>query len=105
MNAEQEKQIQSIVLDYLSQRFTSEEFLFDPIRIVPGFDHYDEAIVNIVVVFDGDQDNLEPSRTSDMVRLIIPRMSEIGVEDFPILYFIEKSEWEQIKHKVRYAPA
>ena len=105
MNAEQEKQIQGIVLDYLSERFTREEFLFDPIRIVPGFDHYDEPIVNIVVVFDGDQDNLKPERTYGMIRHTIDRMAEIGVEDFPILRFIEKSDWERIKHKVRYAPA
>ena len=105
MNAEQEEKIQGIVLDYLSARFTSEEFLFDPIQIVPGFDHYDEPIVNIVVVFDGDQDNLEPGRTHGMMIHIIDRMAEIGVEDFPIPYFIEKSEWEQIKHKVRYARA
>ena len=105
MNAEQEEKIKGIVLDYLSERFTSDEFVFDPIRIVPGFDHYDEAIVNIVVVYEGDQYILDPVRTRGMIRHIIDRMAEIGVEDFPILRFIVKSEWEQIKHKVRYAPA
>ncbi len=51
--------VADIVRELLTERF-KDEFVFDPIIVEPKFDHDDEEYLNIYIVFDGDQDRLDP---------------------------------------------
>ena len=83
-----------IVARALAKRFSPEEFIFDPIVVKPDFDQDGDEILWIQIVFDGDQDNLDPSWTVRMFEFIDPELEELGITAYPITSFIEKSEWE-----------
>ena len=86
--------VRDIVARALAKRFSPEEFTFDPIVVKPDLDHDGDEILRIQIIFDGDQDNLDPGWTVGIVGRIYPEMEEIPVTAYPITSFIEKSEWE-----------
>ena len=86
--------VRDIVARALAKRFSPEEFVFGPIVVKPEIDQDGDEILWIQIVFDGDQDNLDPSWTGRMVEFIYPEMKELDITAYPITSFIEKSEWE-----------
>ena len=92
------ERVRSIVRKALAERF-AEEFVFEPILVVPTVDDFGDGdgstYLRILVVFDGDQERLDPAWTSGLIRRIEPRLIEAGVEEFPSVSFIKKSEWWQ----------
>ncbi len=83
-----------IVLNALTKRFSPEDFAFDPIVVEPDYDQDGDEILWIQIVFDGDQEKLDPDLTSDIYEDIGPEMKAYGIAAYPIASFIEKSEWE-----------
>ena len=102
MNEEQFEQIKTIVRETLAERF-KDEFVFDPIVVVPAIDEWGdgdgEHYLRIIIVFDGDLERLDPSWTSGLIRRLRPKLSGIGVEQFPSPSFVEKSEWRSLSRK------
>ena len=92
--------VADLVAQALAKRFSREEFVFGPIVVTPDFDWDGDEILWIQIVFDGDQDNLDPGWTGSLGELISPGMKEIGVTAFPLTSFIEKSEWEDPAYAV-----
>lgn len=92
------ERVRTIVRESLEERF-GEEFVFEPILIVPAADEFGDGdgtvFLRIQVVFDGDQDRLDPTWTSGFITRIRPRLAAEGIEEFPSVSFIEKSEWWQ----------
>ena len=63
MTQEQNEKVQTIVRETIAKRFSSDEFVFDPIVVVPmvdefGSDASGETYLRIIIVFDGDQNRL-----------------------------------------------
>jgi hypothetical protein len=102
LTREQLDRVAEIVREDLAEGF-GDKFVFDPIWVIPEVDdHLPEDpmdYVQILIVFDGDQDNLDPSWTVGMIRRMRPKLIDAGVSHFPINSFIEKSEWEQYARK------
>ncbi len=86
--------VRNIVARMLAERFRPEEFVFDPIIVKPDLDQDGDDILLVQIIFDGDQDRLDPRRTRGMVGRIYPEMKAIPVTAYPIISFIEKSEWD-----------
>ena len=78
----------------LAKRFSPEEFTFDPIIVKPDLDEDGDEILWIQIIFDGDQNNLDPGWTTGIVGRIYPELEAIPVTAYPMPTFIEKSEWE-----------
>ncbi len=86
--------VSNIVARALAKRFSPEEFTFDPIIVKPDLDQDGDEILWIQIIFDGDQDNLDPAWTVRMFEFIDPELEKLGITAYPITSFIEKSEWE-----------
>ena len=93
---EREDIVKSIVRAALAERF-ADEINFDPIVVLHAVDDLGDGdgsdYLRILIVHDGKQPYLDPSRTSDLIRCIRPRLRERGVDEFPSPEFIGKSEW------------
>ena len=93
--------VKSIVKEAIEERF-AEDFVFDPIHIVPMVDQWGpdatgETFLRIIIVFDGDQKKLDPAWTGSLIRRIEPKLIEAGIEEFPSPSWVEKSEWENME--------
>ena len=106
MTQAQKKTIKTIVRETLAERFSSDEFVFDPIVVVPTVDEYGsdasgETYLRIIIVFNGDQKRLDSSWTSGFIRRVRPKLIEAGIEEFPSPSWVEKSDWQQVYRKWR----
>ena len=108
MNQELQEKVADIVRETLVERF-ADEFVFDPIRVIPAIDEYGdgdgESYLRIMIVFDGDQEALDPRWTSGLIRRIRPKLIEAGVEEFPSPSFVKKSEWPRLERSLKRASA
>ena len=79
---------------------------FGDIRIVsinvkPGFDHYDDPMVDVRIVYDADVERLiAPDKAPDMVRVRSEIVEKVwaAAEDspgYPFIHFIAKSDLEE----------
>lgn len=88
--------VADIVSETLTQRF-KDEFVFDPIIVTPETDRDGEAYLHVIIVFDGDQKQLDPGWTTGLINRIRPKLIEMGIDEFPSKSFVEKSEWEALQ--------
>ena len=96
MVQERHEKVRSIVRETLAEHF-ADEFVFEPILIVPTVDEFGDGdgstYLRILIVFDGDQEKLDPGWTSGLIGRIEPKLIEAGITEFPSPSFIKKSEW------------
>lgn len=102
---ERDEIVRSVVREIIEERFAG-EFVFDPICVIPTVDEWGpdatgETYLNIIIVFEGDQKNLDPGWTSTLIRRIEPKLIEAGIEEFPSPSWVEKSEWEDLHRRWR----
>ena len=103
---ERDNVIKTAIRDTLSERFTDDEFVFDPIVVVPTYDEFGDGdgslYFRILVIFDGDQKYLDPDWTGGaLIRRILPKLIDAGIEEIPSLGFIGKAEWNMLYPKFR----
>ena len=84
--------VTSIVRELLVERF-GDTFVFDPIIVEREIDHDGDEYVHVYIVFDGNQDELDPSWTSSLNGRLWPHLVKMGFDNPPSKSFIEKSEW------------
>ena len=105
MTRENKERVKTIVRETLAERFADDEFVFDPIRVVPLVDEFGDGdgkeYLRIIIVFDGDQKKLDPGWTSGLIRRLKPKLLAAGIEQFPSPSFVEKSEWLSLYPKWR----
>lgn len=108
LNQELRDRVAEIVREALAERF-ADEFIFDPIIVIPAVDEFGdgdgEPYLRIMIVFDGDQDALDPRWTSGLIRRIRPKLFEAGVEEFPSPSFVKKTEWPRLERSLKRASA
>ena len=76
----------------LAERF-GDSFDFDPIIVEREYDHDGDEYVHVNIVFDGDQDELDPSWIAGLSVVLWSHLMKIGFDNPPSKSFIEKSEW------------
>ena len=64
--------------------------VFELIAVRPDFNEYGDEILVIKAIFN--EDRLGAKRTSGLIRLLRPKLAEVGTEAFPVISFIAKSE-------------
>ena len=104
LSEERAATVRAIVRETLAERFTDDDFIFDPIRISVQVDEYgpdatDEEYLAIVIVFDGDQKNLDASWTSRIIGKLHRKLMAVGINDDVAPLWIEKSEYEDIERR------
>lgn len=100
MEAVAKEKVEDIVRDTLEERFAG-DFIFDPIVVIPEIDEYGDDYLDIIIVFDGDQANLDPSWTSGLIGRIQPHLAAAGIEAFPVPSFVVKSEWKDMERHMK----
>ena len=102
---ERDKIIRDIMRETLAERFTDDEFVFDPIVVVPTVDEWGDGdgstYLEVLIVFDGDWEKVDPGWTGSLTRRIRPKLIEAGIEEFPAPGFVGKSEWRSQLKKFR----
>ena len=106
LNHERDETAKSIVRKFLDERFTEDEFVFDPIVVIPTYDEWGphatgELYLRILIVFDGDQKNLDVRWTGELGMRVRKRLLEAGYEEFPNFSWIAKSEWPWLEKRER----
>ena len=90
--------VEELVRELLDERF-GDQFVFDPIKVVPRIDHDGDEYLHIYIVFDGDQSLLDPDWTLELAGRITPLLMDLGSLNPPSKTFIERSDWEEIKDR------
>lgn len=106
INHERDETAKSIVRKLLDGRFTEDEFIFDPIVVIPTYDEWGphatgELYLRILIVFDGDQKNLDVRWTGELGMRVREQLLEAGYEEFPNFSWIAKSEWPWLEKRER----
>lgn len=93
--------IKSMVWEDLNENF-ADEFIFDPIVLVPEVDIVTEKeYLHIWVVFDGDLDKLDPNKTIGLRLRIAPKLEELGLPPgFSIMSYMGADEWKYLRRRI-----
>ena len=98
------ERVKEVVREDLEGHFR-DLFAFDPIVVHQAIDEYGDddgdVYLRILIVFDGDQDLLDPAWTVGLIRRIRPKLIDAGVEEFPVPSFIKRNEWKIMLPKWR----
>ena len=78
----------------LNQAF-AEKFTFDPITVESIIDHYGEDNLNIIVVYDGDYDQLDPEKLNRISTELASILAEFGFHNIPTESYIDKKEYPE----------
>ena len=78
----------------LNQAF-AEKFTFDPITVESTIDHYGEDNINIIVVYDGDCDQLDPEKLNHVSVELGSILAGFGFHNIPTESYIDKKEYPE----------
>ena len=81
--------VKDIVEETLRERCGN---VFELIAVRPDFDEYGDEILVIKAIFDKDRLGAEQTSGPGLIRLLRPKLAEVGTEAFPVISFIAKSE-------------
>ena len=81
----------------LRERF-KDDFVFAPIIVESAISHYGDEYLDIFIIFDGDQKKLDARWTSRLPLMLDPKLEKLGIDNVPIISYVEKSEWEEVYH-------
>ena len=92
-------EFEEIIKEKLRDRF-EDEFDFGPIVVMPRIGHDGEGYLHSYIVFDGNQEKLDPAWTLRLSRSLWPCVEELGYPGIPIQLFVKRSEWPTSEKKV-----
>ena len=81
-----------IVLRSLKEDFENVEIL--DVKVDGDIDFDGDEVLRITVIFQGTPKDLSASSVSGVTRHVRPKLTEIGVEAFPIFSFISNKDLE-----------
>lgn len=85
--------VSAIVRRHLKERF-NDEFSFGPIVPAPKTESDGSEYLEIYIVFDGDQNDLDPGWTVGLPDRLQPQIAAIGFSGMLITSWVHSSEWE-----------
>ena len=103
MNSQERDQVRTIVqkeLDQLDQGFRQRPEIIVH-REVDEHDDDEVVYIHIKIIFDGDQNALDPYWMSGLIMRLRTELLKIGLTEFPIPSFIEKTEWDRWRRRNR----
>ena len=65
--------------------------------MIPKVDHEGRDYLHTYIVFDGNQNDLDPSWTMRLSGRVWQQAEELGFVAIPIQSFVEKSEWPELE--------
>ena len=80
----------------MEERFNG-QFVFDPIVVRNAVDHDGLDYIRIYIVYDGEQKLLDPDWTVGFAGRIIPKLMELGIDEFPIKSFVDRAGWDAVQ--------
>ena len=78
----------------LNQAFEG-RVVFGPVKVESTVDHYGEDNLNIIVVYDGDHDRLDPDKLNMVSTELVSILLAMGFRNMPTESFIDKNEYEE----------
>ena len=78
--------------------------VFDPVKVEPIADHYGDDNLNIVVVYDGDYDGLDPKKLNLVSAELASMLGSLGFRNMPTESYIEKTEYDEWQALQRQSP-
>ena len=96
MNTEQKEKLKKTAETILTEHFNGAVGI-DLIRVIPTRDMHGEDLAQIIVVLD--QDIIPPGVGTplDLALRLYDYLGDLGLDHFPVTYFIGKSEWPEYK--------
>ena len=94
--SEIEQIVEQIVKEIARESIGSE---IKSVHVISDLDHYGDDIFRVKIVFEPrtKEGLLDSGKTTGLVRRILPKLSEKGVEGFPILSFISASDYKDYR--------
>ena len=96
MNAEQKEKIRKTAEKILNDHYKGAVGI-DLVTVIPDVDMDGNDLAQIIVVFDQDAPNLIVGVKADLGLRLFDYMGDLGLDHFPVSYFIGKSEWPKYK--------
>ena len=97
MNAEQKEKIRKTAEKILNDHYKGAVGI-DLVIVIPDVDMDDNDLAQIIVVFDQDDPNLMGGVAKlNLTTQLFDYMGDLGLDHFPVTYFIGKSEWPEYK--------
>ncbi len=87
----------NLVRQALEERF-KDDFVFDPIAVESAIDHYGDEYLDTYIVFEGDQEKLDPTWTVHLGVLVWEELERMGIFNTPVFHYVAKTEWEELLH-------
>ena len=104
MNTEQKEKLKKTAETILNEHCNG-AVRIDLISVIPDMGMHGEDLVRIIVVFDEDRSNLEGIAKSDLTLRLFDYLGDLGLDHFPVTYFVGKSEWPEYKKGLAHAIA
>ena len=104
LTAEQKSRVAEIIRTDLTGRF-GEQLQFDPITVTTRMDEFGEHYCHIRVVYDGDEDLLDPAWLNGFYRRNSLALKECGVTDVTTETYIDRTEdsdWSELVQATPY---
>ncbi|MDE0304198.1 MAG: hypothetical protein OXI87_04835 [Albidovulum sp.] len=86
----EQEEVTEIVSNLFHERFKNVEII--SVDINEDTDADGDEILRVKVVFSADGDRLDSSLTSGFLRYLRPKLSELGIERFPVMSFISMQD-------------
>ena len=99
MTDEATKTFEQRIREMLMDRFGG-ELEFGPILVMPRVDHDGEGYLHSYIVFDGNQEKLDPTWTLRLSNSLWGQAEELGYPGIPIQLFVKRSEWADLERKI-----
>ena len=99
------EEIRDILKKLLDDRFEKDGFEFGPIVVTPCVDDDGTSYLQSYIVFNGDQEKLDPIWTLRLSDSLWPQAEALGYPGIPIQLFVERSEWaEELQEMLAWTP-
>ena len=87
------EEIEAIIGDVVRGRLKGVKIV--SVHVDRDTDSGGDEMLNVTIVFESQNDVLDASKISSMVRYVRPKLDEIGEPSFPLISFISKEDAEQ----------
>lgn len=101
LTPEARETIAKLVQEDLAQRFNEDEFIFNPIVVQPFDDYFNDPedtteCAEVIIVFDGDQKNLDAGWTVGMNVRIRQKLEQAGYPPYLLIRrFLKQETWKK----------
>ena len=82
--------VEKLIIDLVRERFKDAEI--NSVEVDEDVDFDGDEILRVKVVFTAADNRLDSGLTSSFLRYLRPKLSEIGVRQFPVMSFVSHND-------------